>query len=123
MKAVLYLRFYTLSSNRDALNMAYDYHYYWQGEKNYHVYNGFMEKIWSRGKMPDKDSLWLLNELADFGDDVEIVSLYDVGNFWGWGEAVRQGFIKFPAMVSNGKKIQGRVNCELYLKDIKERNS
>jgi hypothetical protein len=67
MKMKIFIRSFILSANRDALHLAYDYHYFWQGEENHHIYRGFMAKIWSRGRVPDHDSAKLLNEIQSLG--------------------------------------------------------
>lgn len=121
MKIVLYIRMYTLSANRDALNLAYDYHYFWQGEENHHIYRGFMDKIWSRGRLPDQDGVWLLNELSEVERGLEIVKVVDGGSLAGWGNAFLHGIVKFPALVVDGKKYQGRQACRLCLDDLKRK--
>lgn len=115
MKIVLFLRSYILSANRDALNLAYDYHYYWQGEAYHHIYRGFMDRIWSRGKMPDQDGVWLLNELNGLKVNLDDVQVFDAGTWRGGIHAIRRGVFRFPAMIVDGTKAQGKAACQKLL--------
>ncbi|MCC6298357.1 MAG: hypothetical protein IT314_03605 [Anaerolineales bacterium] len=119
MRIILFIRSFVLSANRDALNLAYDYHYFWQGENYRHVYLGFMDQIWSRGKMPDRDGVWLLNEVDGIKRNLADVRAYDVGTWRGRASAIRNGVFRFPAMIVDGSKAQGKDACRILLNRIK----
>lgn len=122
MKIVSFLRSYVLSANRDALNLAYDYHYFWQGEEYHHIYRGFMDNIWSRGRIPDQDGVWLLNELNDLKVELDDVNVFDVETWRGWSLAIRYGIFRFPAVIVNGSKAQGKASCRALLNRMKIEN-
>ena len=115
MKIILFVRSYTISANRDALNIAYDFHYFWQGEAYHHIYRGFMDKIWSRGRVPDRDSLWLLNEIASLEIDTDTISVLDAGTMPGWFGSIWFGIWKLPGMIVDGEKAQDKDSCEALL--------
>lgn len=119
MKIVLLLRSFVLSADRDALNLAYDYHFYWQGEEYHHIYRGFMDRIWSRGKIPDQDGVWLLNELNGLKVNFNDVKVFDVGSWRGWAYAIRHRVFRFPALIVDGSKAQGKAACLTMLSRMK----
>jgi hypothetical protein len=118
MKIMLFIKSYALSADRDALNLAYDYHYFWQGETHHHIYRGFMDKIWSRGRVPDADGIWLLNEVASLDPDVHDLVILDAGTMRGWLGAAGYGVWKFPGMIAGDEKAQGKASCGALLKRL-----
>ena len=118
MKVTLFVRTFVISANRDALQLAYDFHYFWQGENYHHIYRGFMDKIWSRGRMPDQDSAWLLNECESLGMASDGINMIDVSTISGRALALWWGMWKFPGMMLDDEKMQGRKACEARLKSL-----
>ncbi|MDP1544421.1 MAG: hypothetical protein Q8L87_00250 [Anaerolineales bacterium] len=118
MKIKVFVRSFVLSANRDALHLAYDYHYFWQGEKNHHIYRGFMDKIWTRGRMPDHDSAKLLNEIQSLGIPPEDLHIHDVGALTHGFTAILQGVWKVPAVLVENKKAQGIEACIKLLNSL-----
>jgi hypothetical protein len=118
MKIKVFVRSFILSANRDALHLAYDYHYFWQGEENHHIYRGFMAKIWSRGRAPDHDSAKLLNEIQSLGIPLEDLQIHDVSALPHGIKALLHGFWKVPAVLVEGKKAQGIEHCIKLLNSI-----
>jgi hypothetical protein len=114
----IFIRSFILSANRDALHLAYDYHYFWQGEENHHIYRGFMAKIWSRGRVPDHDSAKLLNEIQSLGIPPENLQIYDVSAWMHNIQAIFQGVWKVPAVLVENKKAQGIEPCIKLLNSI-----
>lgn len=119
MKMKIFVRSFILSANRDALHLAYDYHYFWQGEENHHIYRGFMVKIWSRGRVPDHDSAKLLNEIQSLGIPPEDVQIYDVSTLTHTIQALFQGVWKIPAVLAENKKAQGIEPCIKLLNTLR----
>lgn len=119
MKIKVFIRSFVLSANRDALHLAYDYHYYWQGQENHHIYRGFMDKIWSRGRVPDHDSAKLLNELQSLGIPPNQLQVYDVSFFSHGIQAVLHGAWKIPAVFAGDKKARGIEACITLVHSLK----
>jgi hypothetical protein len=117
---IVFLRSFTLSADREALNLAYDYHYFWQGETHHHIYRGFMDKIWSRGRAPDHDGMWLLNEIAYLNLPPESITLVDTAIWKGWARAISLGIWRSPGVLLDGKKALGRRECEALLRQLRE---
>jgi hypothetical protein len=114
MKIKVFVRSFVLSADRDALHLAYDYHYFWQGQENHHIYLGFMDKIWSRGRVPDRDSAKLLNEIQSLGFVPEQLQIHDVSALSDAIRAFFHGLWKFPAVITEKEKAQG-VDASLSL--------
>jgi len=68
---IVYIRSFQLGSNPSADMMARDLHYYWQGQNYHHVYRWWMKQAWTRGRIFEKESAALLNEIESMSDILE----------------------------------------------------
>lgn len=108
--AIVYIRSYQLGSNPSADMMARDLHYYWQGENYHHVYRWWMKQAWTRGRVFEKESAALLNEIDSMSDKLEgKLEFVDPGIFPGKILGFLRGITSAPMVVLGTEKNFGYI--------------
>jgi len=106
--ATVYIRSFQIGSDSSADRMARDLHYYWQGENYHHVYRWWMKQAWTRGRVFEKDSAALLNEIDSMSDKLEgKLEFVDLGIFPGKILGFLRGITSAPTVVLGTEKNSG----------------
>ena len=106
--AIVYIRSFQIGSDPSADMMARDLHYYWQGENYHHVYRWWMKQAWTRGRVFEKDSAALLNEIDSMSDKLEgKLEFVDLGIFPGKILGFLRGITSAPTVVLGTEKNSG----------------
>jgi hypothetical protein len=88
--------------------MARDLHYYWQGQNYHHVYRWWMKHAWTRGRIFEKESAALLNEIESMSDKLEgKLEFVDLGILPGKIFGYFKGITSVPTVVVNKEKFSG----------------
>ncbi len=120
MKMTLFICSHLLSADREALHLAYDYHYYWQGRNYHHIYTGFMADIYSRGRILEKPSLEVLDALARKDLSGLEIKVVDTGDWRGWLTAAWHR-VRAPAMLIDLETFIGSEACLKKLQDYPQK--
>ncbi len=116
---VVYIKTIPLSSDRDALHLAYDFHYYWQGSAHHGIYKGWMDDIWIRGRVIEPASALLLDQLARVTSQRHLsVKVVDTGAIKGWVRAQLAGVSRTPAIRLNGRLFRGEAGVNEALERL-----
>ena len=103
--AIVYIRSFQLGSNPSADMIARDLHYYWQGENHHHIYRWWMKQAWTRGRVFEKESAALLNEIDSLSDMLEgKLEFVDLGILPGKMLGFLRGITSAPTVVLGTKK-------------------
>jgi hypothetical protein len=106
--AIVYIRSYQMGSNPSADMMARDLHYFWQGENYHQVYRWWMKQAWTRGRIFEKESAALLNEIESTGDMLDgKLDFVDLGVLPGKIQGFFRGIISAPTVVLGKEKYIG----------------
>lgn len=106
--AIVYIRSFQLGSNPSADMMARDLHYYWQGENHHHIYRWWMKQAWTRGRVFEKESAALLNEIDSMSDQLEgKLDFVDLGILPYKIQGFFRGITSAPTVVIEKEKIIG----------------
>jgi len=106
--AIVYIRSFQLGSDPSADMMARDLHYYWQGQDYHHVYRWWMKQAWTRGRIFEKESAALLNEIESMSERLEDkLDFVDLGSFPGKILGYSRGITSVPTVVLGKEKYIG----------------
>jgi hypothetical protein len=106
--AIVYIRSYQMGSNPSADMMARDLHYFWQGENYHQVYRWWMKQAWTRGRIFEKESAALLNEIESTGDMLDgKLDFVDLGVLPGKIQGFFRGIASAPTVVLGKEKYIG----------------
>jgi hypothetical protein len=110
--AIVYIRSFQIGSDPSADMMARDLHDYWQGENYHHVYRWWMKQAWTRGRVFEKESAALLNEIDSMSDKLEgKLDFVDLGIFPGKITGFLRGIKSTPTVVLGTEKYSGYLPC------------
>jgi hypothetical protein len=110
--ATVYIRSFQIGSDPSADMMARDLHYYWQGENYHHVYRWWMKQAWTRGRVFEKESAALLNEIDSMSDKLEgKLDFVDLGIFPGKILGFLRGITSTPTVVLGTEKYSEYLPC------------
>ncbi len=106
--AIVYIRSFQLGSDPSADMMARDLHYYWQGQNYHHVYRWWMKQAWTRGRIFEKESAALLNEIESMSERLEgKLDFVDLGILPGKILGYMRGITSVPTVVHGKEKYIG----------------